>query len=89
MKEYHLHPDKVFIIRENNEVVGFLQENEISQFSEITLPQGCTEVLVGIDGIVYVTINKSMQGIGYNPISELIEKEQEIIDFYVNKNAQI
>lgn len=85
MREYHYHPDKVFIIRENQKVLAILSESEISQFSQLALPQGCTEVLVSYDGIVYATINKSMEGMFSNPLQELINKEKEIIEFYKSK----
>ena len=88
MKEYHLHPDKQFIIRENDKLIALLEENEIAQFSQLSLPQGCTEILVGTDGIVYATINKAMGGIDHNPLQELINKEQEIIAFYKNKLSE-
>jgi hypothetical protein len=87
MKEYHLHPDKQFIIRQDNKLIAILEESEILQFSQISLPQGCTEILVGTDGIVYATINKAMGGINHNPLQELISKEQEIIAFYEAKLA--
>lgn len=89
MKEYHLHPDCCFLIRENKKVIGCLEESEIPQFAQITLPQGCTEILVGTDGIVYATINKAMGGINHNPLQELINKEQEIIAFYEAKIAAL
>jgi hypothetical protein len=85
MREYHLHPDQKFIIRENNKIIALLESDEISQFSILVLPEGCTEVLVGPDGIVYATIQKRQEGLSYNPLAELIAKEQEIITFYQNK----
>ena len=81
MKEYHLHPDGLFLIRENGKLIAKLEAAEIPQFSNIILPEGCTEILVGVDGIVYATINKAMEGINNNPLAELISKEQEIIAF--------
>jgi len=86
MKEYHYHPDKVFIIRENEKILALLKESEIAQFATLTLDKDCTEILVGVDGVVYATINKSMEGINYNPLQELINKEKEIIEFYELKN---
>ena len=87
MKEYHLHPDNLFIIRENNKIIALLESNEIIQFAQLSLPEGCTEILFGIDGIVYATINKAMEGINYNPLESLIAKENEIIAFYEAKLA--
>lgn len=87
MKEYHLHPDGMFIIRKNNQLLAVLQASEISQFSQLELPEGCTEILVGTDGIVYATINKAMEGISHNPLEELISKEQEIIEFCQKKES--
>ena len=90
MKQYHLHPDKVFIIRENDQIIGYLEESEISQFAQIELPEGCTEILITVgDDLIYATINKSMEGLNYNPIQELISKENEIIEFYHTKNANL
>lgn len=85
MKQYHLHPDKCFIIREESNILACLEEQEIAQFSQLSLPQGCTEILIFGDGLVYATINKAMEAIQHNPIQELMDKEQEIIAFYQAK----
>jgi hypothetical protein len=89
MREYHLHPDGQFIIRENSSNIAELEASEISQFAELSLPQGCSEVLVASDGIVYVTINKSQEGSPVNYLSTLIEQEDDIIAFYEAKLAAI
>jgi hypothetical protein len=88
MKEYHLHPDGLFIIRENNRLIAVLEASEIAQFCSLQLPEGCTEVLVGVDGIVYTTINKAMEGSNSNPLAELISKEAEIITFCIAKKEE-
>jgi hypothetical protein len=85
MKQYHLHPDKCFIIREEGNMLACLEEQEIAQFSQLSLPQGCTEILIVGDGLVYATINRAMEAIQHNPIQELMDKEQEIVAFYQAK----
>jgi hypothetical protein len=87
MKEYHLHPDGHFIIRENGAVSVLLQAHEIAQFCEISLPEGCTEILVGTDGIIYATKNKAMEGISENPLATLIGMEDQIRVFCTARDA--
>ena len=89
MREYHLHPDGQFLIRENNAIIAQLEPSEISQFAELSLPQGCTEVFLASDGIIYVTINKAMEGSEVNYISSLIQQEEQIIAFYQAKLAAL
>jgi hypothetical protein len=84
MKEYHFHPDKCFIIRNNGDIIACISEEEISKFSNLELPKGCTEVLFIENDLVYATINKEGCTLDENPLEELINKEKEIVEYYNN-----
>jgi hypothetical protein len=88
MREYHLHPDGHFIIRENGTNIAILNQAEIFSFAIISIPEGCTEILIGTDGIVYATVKKAQEGLSYNPLLPLIEKQEEIITYYNNKPTE-
>jgi flagellar basal body rod protein FlgG len=87
MKEFHLHPDGQFLIREDGKITAYLDAHEIAQFAEITLPEGCTEVRLAADGVVYVTINKAMEGSSINPLATLISMEVQIREFHAAREA--
>ena len=84
MKEYHFHPDKCFIIRDNGDIIACISEEEISKFSNLELPEGCTEVLFIENDLIYATINKEGCTLDNNPLEELISKEEEIVEYYNN-----
>ena len=89
MKEYHLHPDNMLFIRENGSNILELTRAEAEAVvGAIVLPQGCTEVLIGVDGVVYATINKAQEGLSHNPLSEVVAQEAALMAAYAAKLAQ-